>query len=215
MHIPFSSPTTIGIFGPSQVGKSFLLSDLLIQSDIAFSTKPEWILYCYSVKLLTFPELKNQLGSRITFHQGVPTRALVDEVTQEKKHGIIVLDDLMVEVCSDLETSSLFTIGSHHLNITVVFIGQNLFPGGKFSRSISLNLHYLILFKNLADAQQIKTRARQIFPNKTKQFMEIFNDATAVKYGYLLLDLSPNGDEELRIRSNISPGEVPIIYKFN
>ena len=43
---------------------------------------------------------------------------------------------------------NLFTSGSHHRNLSMIYIMQNLFHQGKGSRTISLNGHYLVLLKN-------------------------------------------------------------------
>ena len=214
MNIPFASPTTIGIFGPTQVGKSFLLKQLLVNSSEVFSSNPSWFLYCYAVELPIFEEIREVHGNTISFKQGIPDSEELKALSSKTNHGIVVLDDLMLEVSNDSKTLSLFTVGSHHLNLTVIFIGQNIFPGGKFSRSISLNLHYLILFKNLSDSLQVKNRAQQIFPGRTKEFMEIFNDATSKPYGYLLIDLSPTGVDEFRLRTHVLPNERTIIYSL-
>ena len=214
MNIPFASPSTIGIFGPTQVGKSFLLKQLLVNSSEVFASKPIWFLYCYAVELPIYQELREVHGNKISFKQGIPSSEEISEFSSKTNHGIVVLDDLMIEVSSDSKALSLFTVGSHHLNLTVIFIRQNIFPGGKFSRSISLNLHYLILFKNLSDSLQIKHRARQIFPGRTKEFMEIFNDATSKPYGYLVIDLSPSADDEFHLRTRVLPNERAIIYSM-
>jgi hypothetical protein len=47
--------------------------------------------------------------------------------------------------------ASLFTKKSHHRNISVMYIEQNLFHKGKNHRTISLNAHYMVLFKNPRD----------------------------------------------------------------
>ena len=44
------------------------------------------------------------------------------------------------------------------------------FCQGKFSRTISLNTNYLILFKNPRDNNQISVLARQMYPGNTKFF---------------------------------------------
>jgi len=46
-------------------------------------------------------------------------------------------DDLLNEVYSK-DVCDLFTKGSHHRNISVILITQNLFHQGRFSRYISL-----------------------------------------------------------------------------
>ncbi len=55
---------------------------------------------------------------------------------------------------------------------------QNLFPPGKQSRTITLNSHYMIVFKNPRDSLGISTLARQMYPNNTKYLLQSFPDAT-------------------------------------
>ena len=45
--------------------------------------------------------------------------------------GILVLDDLMNEGSSDKNVLDLFTKDSHHQQITVIYLCQDLFPAGK------------------------------------------------------------------------------------
>ena len=54
----------------------------------------------------------------------------------------------MIEAGNDNRIVNLFTKGSHHRNLSVTYIVQNLFHQGKVKRNISLNSHYLVLFKN-------------------------------------------------------------------
>ena len=61
-----------------------------------------------------------------------------------KQTVLLVLDDLMNE--ADQTVANLFTKGSHHRNVNVVFLAQNLFSKNKFARTISLNAHYMVLF---------------------------------------------------------------------
>ncbi len=66
----------------------------------------------------------------------------------------------------------------HHKSFSIILITQNLFFQGKTSRTITLNTHYIILYKNPRDAMQIMVLGRQIFPGNTKYFMECYQDAT-------------------------------------
>ena len=68
---------------------------------------------------------------------------------------MIIIGDLMAEAGSDKKVTMLFTKGLHHRNLTITFIFQNLFYHSKESRTISLNSHYAVLFKNLRDRAQI------------------------------------------------------------
>jgi len=108
--------------------------------------------------------------------------------------------------------ANLCTKGSHHRNVSVVYFSQNFFPKNQFARTMSLNAHYMILFKNPRDATQFANLARQMYP-KTSQFaVEAYKDATREPYSYLLLDLRPEQDDDLRLRTNIFPGETHYVY---
>ena len=91
---------------------------------------------------------------------------------------------------------------------------QNLFPQGKNARTISLNAHYIIAFKNPRDALSVRILAQQAFPHKVPFVMESFQDATTRPYGYLLFDLHPSTPEEYRLRTNILD-PFPLAYKEN
>ena len=56
-----------------------------------------------------------------------------------------------------------FTKISHHRNLSVVYVCQNLFDKFKYHRTISLNSHYIVLLRNPRDTQPVANLARQIF----------------------------------------------------
>ena len=62
-----------------------------------------------------------------------------------------MFDDQMIYASKDSRIVNLFTLGSHHRNLSVIYIVQNLFHQGKGSRSIKKNGPYLVLFKNPRD----------------------------------------------------------------
>lgn len=106
----------------------------------------------------------------------------------------------------------MFTIHSHHKNISVFILSQNLFSRGKFFRTISLNSHYLVIFKNPRDKSQLNVLARQIFPNKINFFLESFIDSTNKPFSYLLIDLKQTTLEKNRVQSGVLPGEQRLFY---
>jgi hypothetical protein len=89
----------------------------------------------------------------------------MDNLDPREKH-LIILDDLMDE--TDQRVASLFTKKSHHRNISVMYIVQNLLH----HRTINLNAHYMVLFQNLTDVSQIMTLAHQMYPRRTEFFLE-------------------------------------------
>ena len=59
---------------------------------------------------------------------------------------------------------------------------------GKGSRSISLNSHYMVLFKNPRDKLQIFTLAKQMYPRQMDFFLNQLEEAVKRPFGYLLID---------------------------
>ena len=107
---------------------------------------------------------------QIEFVKGIPTPLEQDSCFDVNKRNLIVFDDQMIEASKDKRIVNLFTRGSHHRNLSAIYIVQNLIHQGKGSRSISLNSHYLVLFKNPRDKLQILTLAKQMYPGQTDFF---------------------------------------------
>jgi hypothetical protein len=124
---------------------------------------------------------------------------------------LVVLDDLLNEVYSR-DVCDLFTKGSHNRNISVILITQNLFHQGRFSRDISLNAKYIVLFKNVRDKNHFAYLARQVYPEDSNGLYESYLDATRRPHAYLLLDLAQDTDYRLRFRTNIFPSELTVVY---
>jgi hypothetical protein len=159
------------------------------------------ILWCYGIYQDIFDKYP-----LIQFHEGLPDLNVFDG----KERTMLVLDDLMSE--TDERVTKIFTKISHHRNVSVLYLTQNLFYKGKHTRTISLNAHYLVLFKNVRDSTQLANLARHMFPGKANFMLEAFEDATMVPFGYLLVDLRQETDERCRLRTNIFPGETHYVY---
>ena len=100
----------------------------------------------------------------------------------------------MAQSGKDKRIADLFTRGSHHRNLSVIYIVQNIFHQGKEIRNISLNAHYNVLFKSPRDKQQVSTLARQVSPRRVQKFIRSYKKATSRRHGYLTLDLKPTTD---------------------
>ena len=136
----------------------------------------------------------------------------LNDMVRGHDHSLLVLDDLMSQCSNDQRVADLFTRGSHHRGISVLYLTQNLFPPGKLSSTISLNSHYFVIFRNPCDSLGISTLAKQMFPGRTDYLMESFRDATSRPYGYLVIDCHQLTPENVRLRTNILPGERQIAY---
>ena len=96
----------------------------------------------------------------------------------------------------DQRIADVFTKGSHHRNISVVYLTQNLFPQGKSCRDIILNTQYMVLFNNPIDRQQVASLARRIYPSTSAVFVKRFEQATSYPYGHLVIDLKSDTAEK-------------------
>ena len=138
-----------------------------------------------------------------------------DEIDTLKPGSLVILDDLARSIVDSKEMEELFTMGVHHRKLSVIYINQNMYCQGKYARTINLNTHFIVLFKNPRDVSQVACLARQIdiYPTNTKAVIEVYQDCMKKKYGYLVIDLSPHGEEEHRLRTDIFKDDATIIYK--
>ena len=101
----------------------------------------------------------------VEFQQGLPH-------VEKLKSCLQVLDNMMDHL--DGEVADLFTRGSHHKNISIIAVTQNVFHQSRFQRTISLNTHYMALFKNSRDASQIQHLARPMYPKDPEYLVQVY-----------------------------------------
>ena len=177
------------IAGPTGSGKTqFVKRLILADGNSLIEPAINNIIWCYGEYQDAYDHLAS-LVPQIRFVEGYPDDLL--QSFDRTRRNLVVIDDLMSESGNNAKVTELFTKGSHHRNLSVIFILQNLFYKAKEMRTISLNAHYMVLFKNPRDASQITHLARQMYPTKMKYMMEAYRDATSTPYGYLLVDLKP------------------------
>ena len=152
--------------------------------------------------------MNNELASlrRIDFREGAPCG---DDFPENEGAKLVIQDDLMSE--TDKNMINIFTRASHHRNLSVFFLTQNLFYKGL--RDISLNSNYIVVFKNPRDRAQIAHFARQIWPQNARFVQVAYNDISLKAHGYLLFDLKQNTPENCRVRTNIFPDDqFTVVY---
>ena len=210
--IKFCCPTTVGVIGSTLSGKTVWVKRLIEQASEIFEEKVNKVLLCYGMYQSLFEDMLANTPN-IILHAGLPTQEMLADLHSNGGHNLVVLDDLQQEMGRDPMIEKLFTQMAHHLHLSVVFLGNNLFHK-PFSRTITVNLHVLVLFRNSRDAQQIKYLGRQLYPLKSREFFDAYIDSTSQPYGYLVVDLSPRACEDVRLRTNVFIGEDPIVYKL-
>ena len=80
----------------------------------------------------------------IEFVKGIPAALEQNSYFDVNKRNLILFDGQNIDASKDKRIVNLFTRGSHHRNLSVIYIVQNLFYQGKGSCSISLNSQYLV-----------------------------------------------------------------------
>ena len=201
--LPLCHPFTAIVSGPTGCGKTAWVLRLVDNMHKMVEPVPRRIWYYYGEYQHAF----NKYAS-VHFEEGLPQ--LRDEVFDGSEPSLIVVDDHMSDI--NQVVANIFTKISHHRNISILHLTQNLFDKNKYARTISLNAHYLVLFKNPRDAGQFSILARQMYPSSWKFAEEAYRDATDRPFGYLFVDLKPDQDERCRLRTNIFPGEKQYVY---
>ena len=208
----FKHPFTCTLAGPTGAGKTVLLQKILINKKEIFDIEPDRIVVCYK-SWQTAYDVFNLLETPVEFVQGL----INVEKFDKDQNNLLIIDDLMAECKDNKDIATLFSVHSHHKNISVFLVTQNIFMQGACARDINLNSTNLIIFNNPRDRQQIRVLGQQMFPKKSLGFMEIFDDAIKQQdgHGYLFLDFKQQTQERMRIQTGIIPGDERIIYTIN
>ena len=162
---------------------------------------PERIVIVYGEWQGEYDKMKKLVPS-IEFRKG-PMEAEMYESFKPEQRNMLVLDDQMTEAGKTDQLVKYFVQGSHHRNLSIVFIVQNIFEKGKAIRTSTLKASYLILYKSPRDRGQIAILGRQMYPSQWRGFLAAFEKATEKPFSYLLIDLLPNTPEEYRLRGNM------------
>lgn len=204
----FTQPFACLIAGPSQSGKSTLLTKILQQNKLLVTPQATTITYCYARWSRGF-EILRTVEPPITFVEGLPD---INSFNPQE-NNILILDDLISQAENNSSIQDLFTTDSHHANISVFLISQNLFSQGRFYRTISLNCQYMLLLNNPRDKAQINHLARQMYPTNPHFLIECYEDATSNQFGYIFIDLKQSTDNKNRVQTGITCDKERIIYQ--
>jgi hypothetical protein len=205
-------PATVIVSGGTGSGKTVLTRAMLQHHRTCFNgmaAHPR-VLWCYGIyQVLYGVQVPNV---NIAYREGLAPLSMIEQ----SKPDVIVVDDLIDHASSE-HLQNLFVRASHHLNVTVIYITQNLYEKGQVK--LKRNAHYIFMMRNPSDKSQITTLGRQLYPRQKKlldHFYEAYDDATSQRYGYLMIDVSPQSDETQKLKTNILPdksGEVrAIVY---
>ena len=206
----FIHPFTMVISGPTGCGKSFWLKCLLSSNMI--QPPPERIIFMYKRWQPLYEDMYEVVSPKVEFIPEIPRDLDSDDYIDPNTRNIIIIDDLMTTASKDRRITNLFCEGSHHRNLSVVSLNQNLYFGQDPTQR--RNTQYMVLFKNPIDKLPVMTLAKQMYPTQTGQLIKPFEEATQKPYGHIVIDLKLHTSEDARLRANIfdtnksEPGDI-------
>lgn len=205
------APFTALIVGPSGSGKTHLLKTLLLQEKFENchlffrSWQPLYCEFPSSTKFYHY-----DISSEIDNEGETSLETFCREISKQGTTTIIFDDALAVTKFPCIE--EIFTRLSHHLNINMFLLVQNLFEPSL--RIISRNANYIFLFRCPRDSAQIRHLAFQMFPEKALAhgMMKIFKHLTQQPYNAMLLDFKTETAEYARLKGGFIGEGGPLIY---
>ena len=207
LELHFKHPSTVLLSGPTGCRKTRFVRRILEERLI--DTFPTRLIWVYSEwqedydKITTiYPEIEFMKGYSDDIYDSL----------EPSDRNLLILEDQLSEASSTKSLANRFTKGSHHRNVTILYLVQNMFDKGRSSRTVSLNSHYTVVFRNLRDQSQFRTMARKILPKNSDCLIDAYADATVRPFGYIVIDNSLQCDPIFRFRTNIFRGELPRVY---
>lgn len=158
VQIAFKHPTTMLMAGPTGCGKTQFLLKLIRHR--AFQPPPQRIVCVYGEWQSAYDELRriaSESGTRLEFIQNPDAEQMTDlyESFTTATRNLLILDDQMANAQVSRRSqgggslTKLFAQGSHHRNLSIIYIVQNVFNQSPEMLNVRLNSDCLVLFKTL------------------------------------------------------------------
>lgn len=191
------TPATLLISGPSGSGKSSLVQKIIQNLGSVYDNPAKQVIICYSREQPLYDDLRQHSPLPIKFIKGLP------KDIKPQARTLLIFDDLQDEFGPTI--TSFFIKNSHHYDVDVILLCQNLFEKSAHHRTCSLNSSGIIVFKNPRDAAQMGYLARQITPFNPAFLISAYKQATEEPHSYLFINLKQDTPELLRYRDSVFP----------
>lgn len=211
MNKPLVTPFCLIVAASSNSGKTRLVVDLLTEHYIMFDHPVSEVVWCYHRNAFDdnlFSHLKTNMNVDVRFIEGFPETDLAAGnlfKANQSKLKCIVLDDIVPSAVKSPVFTDLFTVLSHHQNLIVIAILQNLHANTSTQRqlmnNIIRNVSYIALFPDRRQMNACKQIARTYFSGDEHRLVEPFKQLIENnnKYHYMLIDFI---DPILTVRLN-------------
>ena len=209
--ITFKPGTNMIISGGTGSGKTTFVKNLLTVKEQIFANPPEktFLFYKRMQPMYSEMEMSGLIDELIDVRSKFPSVGNIEQMVEKYKNEgcILIFDDLMTNLTEDFV--DIFCNLSHHGNLNIILIVQNLFCKNPVFRTLSINSQYMVLMKNERDKRQISTLASQISPNNSAYLIQAYEKATRHPYSYLIVDYHQETPNLIRVRDKIFPNEFP------
>ena len=191
------TPFSMLMAGASQSGKSTLVHKIVDNIERLFDKIPDRLYICYGQMQPLYKCIEESSPCPVTLIEGLPSDL------ETRPNSLLIIDDL--QGINGETVAEWFIKKCHHLRTSVIYLVQNLFLKPPSHRTISLNSHYMVIFKSPRDSSQIIHLAKQIYPGETQTLISAYREATLKPYSYIFLDLKQQTEDMYRLRSSIFP----------
>ena len=123
----FQHPFTMMVSGPTSCGKTYFLKQMLQDIRQVCEPYPQRIVWLYKRWQPLYDVIRRTVNPHVEFVHGIPPDLEHDSFFDPQIRNLIVLDDLMSMTAKDSRINDLFTEGSHHRNLSVIVLNQNLY----------------------------------------------------------------------------------------
>lgn len=193
-------PLTMTVNGPSDSGKtSFVLKLLRDRQHTLHGPNPlRQFFWCVPEDAAVPAAI---LDHRPPFRiiRGVPALELIPP------HSLVVLDDLGGEAQTK-EMRDLFTIHSHHKDISVILIQHNVFPKSPVARDIALSTKYTVFLKQpRSPASFLHFTTQSLGKGAAHKLYQCYLENNREPYAHVIADNTQRCPAALRYRANVSP----------
>jgi hypothetical protein len=110
----------------TQSGKTVSVKSLLENAQTTISPPPQRIIWCYGQWQPSYFDMMRTMPG-IEFNEGIPEDKDKVDYLEISQRNLIILDDLMAQFGKEKRISDLFTKGSHHRNLSIIYVVQNIF----------------------------------------------------------------------------------------
>ncbi|VDI35595.1 Hypothetical predicted protein [Mytilus galloprovincialis] len=125
----FRHPFTMIVSGPTSCGKTHFVAKVLREAEAMCEPAPQRIVWLYKRWQPLYDVVRDGVHPPVEFVRGIPADLESDDFFDPRVRNMVVLDDLMTLASKDTRINDLFTEGSHHRNLSVIAIYQNLYFG--------------------------------------------------------------------------------------